>query len=122
MTEQKSILVFRDMQLFPSLNILLREHFTKRTKRLETIMWLIKEQKCPTYPGTVKITYVRYHTHLQDWDNHCASFKIIGDALVKLGIIKDDKPTIVVKFVPEQERVKKKEDIKIAIYIEPFFN
>lgn len=118
--EPNTILVFRDMKLFPSMNILLREHFTKRTKRKETLMWLIKQQKPNSYKGKVTIEYTRCAKQLQDWDNHCASFKVIGDALVSLGIIVDDNPKIVHRFIPQQEKVKKDDDVKIIVVIKQY--
>jgi len=115
--EQKTILVFRNMKLFPSLNKGLKEHFAQAKKRGDTLQWLVLEQKYEKHAGPVKIRYQRYATHLQDWDNHCASFKKCGDILIKCGIIKDDNPNIVREFIPEQIKVKTKEEEKIVIII-----
>jgi hypothetical protein len=52
-----------------------------------------------------------------DWDNFCSSFKHVGDALVKEGVILDDNPAIVVSFVPEQLKCKRA-DQKVIVIIE----
>jgi len=52
-----------------------------------------------------------------DWDNFSASFKHIGDALVDLGVIQDDKPSIVTQFLPQQIK-SKRIDQKVVIIIE----
>ena len=52
-----------------------------------------------------------------DWDNFCASFKHLGDALVKADVIKDDNPRIVTKFVCDQIKVSKRIEQKIIIKI-----
>lgn len=115
--ELKTILVFRNLKLFPSLNVALKEHFGARAKRKETIQWAVKEQTKNRHPGRVKIRYCRYACQLQDWDNHCGSFKSAGDALTQCGVIIDDKPDIVGEFVPEQYKVSKKEEQKIVIIV-----
>ena len=114
----ETFLVFRNLTMFPSLNILLREHWAERKKRVDALQWLIREQTINMHSGPVRITFTRYAHQLQDWDNHCASFKLIGDALVKQGIIVDDKPTIVKEFLPKQEIVKKAHEKKITVLIQ----
>jgi flavoprotein len=54
-----------------------------------------------------------------DWDNFAASFKHIGDALVSNKVIKDDKPGVVVQFLPEQIKCKRVEQ-KVVIIIEDY--
>lgn len=119
--EQKTILVFRNLKLFPSLNVALKEHFGARAKRKEIIQWSIKDQTKNKHSGKVKIRFCRYACRLQDWDNHCGSFKSAGDALTMCGVIVDDKPDIVVEFIPEQYKVSKKDEEKIVILITNIF-
>ena len=45
-----------------------------------------------------------------DWDNAAGSFKLIGDALVTLGIIIDDNPNVVINFQVKQQKVKKRDE------------
>jgi hypothetical protein len=52
-----------------------------------------------------------------DWDNFSASFKHIGDALVDLGVIVDDKPSIVTQFLPQQIK-SKRVDQRVEVIIE----
>jgi hypothetical protein len=54
-----------------------------------------------------------------DWDNLCASFKVIGDALVANGIIEDDNPEIVVEFRPHWRKAKNNKDLITIIEITP---
>lgn len=72
------------------------------------------------FEGAVVITYARYTNKQMDWDNHCASFKHIGDALVKAGIIKDDNPKIIIEFIPKQFKVKTREEERTLIIIEDY--
>lgn len=116
--QQRTILVFRDLKLFPSLNILLREHFAKRAKRKDELCWRIKAQTQNKHEGQVVVRYIRHCIRFQDWDNFASSFKIVGDALVENKVITDDSPKVIVKFRPEQEKVSKKENEKIVIVIQ----
>lgn len=115
------MLVFRDLKLFPALNKLLREHFGARKRRGEQICWLIKEQTKAKHTGRVSIRYMRFACQLQDWDNHCASFKDVGDALVDCKVITDDSPKVVVNFSPTQEKVNTRAEEKIVVIIEDIF-
>jgi hypothetical protein len=110
--------------LMPGLNGakgLIREHFTMKKSRATKLSWIIRAQlgkKLVKYQGPVRITYKRYSTKLMDWDNHCASFKTLGDVLVSIGIIEDDNPNIIVEFVPLQEKVKTRKEHKTVVMIE----
>ena len=52
-----------------------------------------------------------------DWDNHCASFKHVGDSLKDCGVIIDDNPKIVTQFVPYQFQIKMAEQEYMIIKI-----
>lgn len=54
----------------------------------------IGRQLC-SFPGRVSIDYTAYRLQLADKDNNAGSFKLVGDALVKLCIIRDDGPMVV---------------------------
>lgn len=45
----------------------------------------------------VEIQYERYSSREPDYDNLVASFKPVTDALIKVGLILDDNPKVVVK-------------------------
>ncbi len=100
---------------------LMRAHWseTKRMKNIyaEIIRIDILNKKVHSHPGKVKIRYIGYKSHLMDWDNFCSSFKHIGDALVEARVIVDDKPSIVIQFLPEQIKCKRV-DQKVIIIIE----
>ena len=117
----RQVLVFRDLKLFPSLNIALKEHWAARKKRKDKLWALIKAQNPVKFPNKVLIRYVRYACKLQDWDNHCGSFKSAGDALILAKVIIEDNPDVIKPFLPEQERVKTKAEEKIVIIIEQIF-
>lgn len=107
----------------PSLNIIIA--LSKRymvwnnykARAEELIGWEIKRQTREHFDKPVAIMFQRYAIKLLDWDNGSASFKIIGDTLVSLGIIPDDTPEWIAKFFPEQYKVSHKADEKIIIKI-----
>jgi hypothetical protein len=98
-------------------NGLIREHWAKRKKRKDRYMWMIryKVKAGIKFDGPVRIEYERFTNKLMDWDNHCASFKLIGDALVELGIIEDDSPLVIKEFVPLQSKVGKRGECRVVI-------
>lgn len=99
---------------------LIRQHYMAAAKVKKKYISELLPYKRYKFQDKVVITYVRYSTHLMDWDNHCASFKHLGDALVKSGIIKDDNPAIVVEFIPKQIKVKTRKEQKTLIIIEEY--
>lgn len=72
------------------------------------------------HQAQVRITYTRTTNSGQmfDWDNALASFKHLGDALVKTGAIVDDKPEIVIHFQGRQVKVPKAVGGSTSIEIE----
>lgn len=99
----------------PGLNVMLREHFSKRKKRKETIQWCIIQQGLVNHKGRVELTYKRTSRRLLDDDNNAASAKSFLDALVKCGVIVDDSRKTIpngIKF--EQEKGDDKTEIIIA--------
>lgn len=89
---------------------LIRQHFTGAAQMKMRLRLLFRSQIKPpfkTFDMPVKITYIRYTSSMMDWDNACASFKHIGDALQEAGILSDDSPKIVAVFDPQQVKVKR---------------
>ena len=110
MNELKIILPY----ILPGLNGpegLIRGHWAARKKRLESIVWDIKQQVRAGigFDTSVSVTYSGYCHKLKDWDNFCASFKLIGDALQLCGIIKNDSPEFLNPFNPRQHKIPMKE-------------
>lgn len=100
---------------------LVRQHFHAAAKVKNTLHLLILSQRPAGHKPIdfpVKITYIRYTSRLMDWDNACASFKHIGDALQDAGIIYNDSPEVLAVFIPKQVKCKIKEQ-RTEIIIEP---
>lgn len=99
--------------LMPGLNGtegLMRQHYREAAKKRERLAWEIRSQKEePTIYEPVPVTYIRHTARLMDWDNACASFKYIGDALTEAGIIGDDSPKIIAEFIPRQIKCRENE-------------
>lgn len=107
--------------LMPGLNGsdgLLREHWSKRKTRKDKLILMLKSviKDRPKYKDVV-VTYERHSCRAMDWDNHCASFKIIGDAMVEAGILLDDSPTIIKEFIPKWFKVDKKNLEKTVVIL-----
>lgn len=99
---------------------LMRGHWSSTKKAKERYCSIIRSHidngRAKKHTGQVYIRYVGHKSSLMDWDNFCASFKHIGDSLVETGIIQEDNPKIVVKFIPEQIKCKR-ENQKVVIII-----
>lgn len=100
---------------------LMRAHWssTKRIKDLyrQIIREHFRTNKVRKHEGPVKVTYIGYKSSLMDWDNFCASFKHLGDSLVKEKVIVEDNPKVVQVFIPKQIKCKRAEQ-KVIVIIE----
>jgi hypothetical protein len=112
--------------LIPGLNGdkgLIRAHWANLKKQKDLYCLIIgdhiRENKMREHEGKVTIQYIGYKSLLSDWDNFGASFKNLGDSLVKMKIIKDDNPSIVTQFIPQQIKCKRSEQ-KVVIIIKDF--
>jgi len=106
--------------LVPGLNGdkgLMRLHFRSWKKVKKTYQLIIRSQTKKKLKGRVRVVWERRTTTLMDWDNHCASFKFVGDALVLAGVISDDKPAVISEFIPKQTKVSKRSDCKMILTI-----
>ena len=97
---------------------LIREHWAQARKKKEKLCWQIKGLRPLKHKGKVMITYTRSSVTPMDWDNAAASFKHWGDALVDCGVIKDDKPAIVIEFRPRWVKAKNHKSVFTLIEIE----
>lgn len=98
----------------------LRLHFSKAVALKSALEFCIRRQKPPWLKKPISrctIEFTRFCHSLMDWDNAASSFKHIGDALVKSGILKDDNPGIVTSFVPIQTKVSMKDKQQTVITI-----
>lgn len=102
-------------------NGLMNGHWSKIKKQKELYRQIIKdhlkEGKMRRHEGAVFVTYIGYKSSFMDWDNFVASFKHIGDSLVKEKIILDDNPKVIIKFTPKQIKCKRV-DQKVIVIIE----
>ena len=96
---------------------LIREHYQTAKKTRDRYKFLIMSQTRNRHKGKVIIEYTGYKLRLMDWDNFCAAFKHLGDALVSAKVIEDDNPKIVTKFVCDQIKVSKRIEQKVIIKI-----
>lgn len=107
----------------PSLNEIIlksKRHkvwYSYKKKAENQLIWEIKSQTKKHFDVPVAVTFQRHAVTLLDWDNMGASFKLIGDALRKAGVIKDDDTEHIKKFYPEQYKVKHYNDEKIILKI-----
>lgn len=99
---------------------LIRAHYHVQKKQKQKITQYILAQTNAKYEGRVIISITRYSVIEPDIDNLCASFKHIGDALVKRGVILDDKPSIIAEFKPSWEKAKNNKEQKTVVTIEPY--
>lgn len=78
------------------LNRLLRLHWRVRGRMQDELELILRSAgPTPCFKGPVLVTYTRsYYRVPMDDDNLSGSFKLIGDALVALKIVEDDKPKI----------------------------
>jgi len=97
---------------------LIREHWAHARKKRQMLAWKIKEKKPKAHKGKVIITYTRASVVAPDWDNLSSSFKHVGDSLVDCGVIKDDKPAIVIEFRPRWVKAKNHKSVFTLIEIE----
>lgn len=51
-----------------------------------------------------EVWYLHRNKKGLDWDNCAASFKVVSDALVNVGILQDDHPGVIRRFHVDQER------------------
>jgi Holliday junction resolvase RusA-like endonuclease len=110
---------FELLKLPPSLNVFMRWHYRKRAaefKKIEQSCYAqIKRPKVPL--DNYKIKFTRYTNRPLDIDNLVASFKPILDALVRSGVITDDKWCSTDNLRYRQIKVSKKTQQKVAIKV-----
>ena len=115
----------------PSLNGpggLMRMHWDAKRKMKELWTFLLLEAMSPEEIEMFKhrrfkrcrVVYTRHTTHHVglDWDNMAASFKLLGDSLEDLNVLKDDSPKVIADFSPRQVWGLKREPGKSNIFID----
>lgn len=111
---------FELKELLPSLNVFMRWHYRKRAsefKRIEKLCSLLIVR--PPSPLTkYHITFTRHTQKPLDIDNLVASFKPVMDAIVRAGVIEDDKWCTFENVSYRQVRAEKKTDQKTSVSIQ----
>jgi hypothetical protein len=76
------------------------------------------------FSGRVIVEYTAYRVQLMDKDNHHGSFKLIGDALVFYGIIKDDGPEVIDEDLStyRQKQVHHRNEQRVEITVKDLEN
>jgi hypothetical protein len=92
-------------------------HYRNYMKLRDRWIALIRNATTHRIAGPVHLTYIRSSVQAPDWDNLCASFKPIGDALVENGVIRDDNPKVVETFTPIWRKAKNNADLLTIIEI-----
>lgn len=103
----------------PSLNELLRWHWTKRRTRAAHIARALSlgsaRQGGPTGPGKRRVTITRHSSRLLDVDNLVGGCKPVIDAMVKLGWLVDDSPEHVVVTYHQAKSTRKMARTEIEV-------
>ena len=108
---KKLILTFGRGAIPPSLNGsggLMRMHYHVKKEQKQKIMWHILEEnkKKIKFEGQVRVITTGHSSRFSDWDNFGTRFKLVGDALIDLGILVDDSPKFITEFVTIQLKSK----------------
>ena len=107
------------------INRLIRMHWAVRKKEqlkfVEHIIQNNPELRDYEYTNPVCVEYTRKSVRYMDWDNAAGSFKIIGDALVSLGVLPDDNPNIIKEFIVRQDKVRHRNEQGFNVVIRESF-
>lgn len=97
---------------------MMQKHWSGMSKEKRAYTTRLQALRTKKFLGQIKITFIRHTSLYMDWDNACASFKLIGDALQAAEIIVDDSPLWLREFYPKQAKCRRK-DQRMEILIEP---
>jgi hypothetical protein len=95
----------------PSINKVLRMHWTKRKALLEAWGWMVRVawgHPLVVTNGKRRVTITLHHSRFYDQDNAYGACKVIFDALKSQGFLVDDSPEWLEAIV-KQEKCKRKE-------------
>lgn len=100
-----------------------REYMRERDKWADLILVKYQNDMKPDLSEPVAVYYERrYARNACDWDNACASFKVIGDALEKVGVITEDSPEVIDDFDPDQKKVPTEDESGAYVQVEEIDN
>ena len=109
-------------QLPPSQNQLLRMHWRRRAVALDAWIFWVKAQaqeqnlsEAPAWRITVGCLFKV--ARLMDEDNAQARFKLIGDALVRAGMVVDDNPNALQLAVFQRKVARTEQGVELTLTI-----
>ncbi len=118
-----SQIVMQFDQLPPSQNQLLRMHWRRRTVALDAWIFWMKAQaqeqnlssEAPAWHIAVGCLFKV--ARLMDEDNAQARFKLIGDALVRAGLVVDDNPNALQLAVFQRKVARAEQGVELTLNI-----
>lgn len=122
------VLEFTIPMLTPSLNTFMRMHWRKRANLkkllLQEVWAAIPPDQRQQFDGPVRMAITRYSTGTLDHDNLAGGFKPLIDCLQPapqgIGLIMDDTPGVIAVFDPNQVRIKKRSEQRVAVRISEY--
>lgn len=93
-------------------------HYQQYSKEKKKWVWLVREQNPKKHSGKVRVNFTRVSTRMMDHDNTGASFKFVGDALEKCGVIVDDSPNYLTELIIGWEKAVSRKEQGVLIEIE----
>lgn len=101
---------------------LIRMHWTAKSKLTDAWVQILSEARggSKTTFKQCAVVFTLFVTRLWDWDNCSASFKLVGDGLVKSGVLSNDSPAVIKSFKTEQVKVKDKAEVGCSVLLTRF--
>lgn len=95
---------------------LLRIHWTQRQRLALSYEYIVHAARLAPMPGPVRLELVRYSTGPpMDYDNLVSTGKLLVDALVRCGVLPDDKPAVIAERHYSQQRAEGKDTQRTVI-------
>lgn len=99
---------------------LLRSHWTRKRRLLASYEWVVGAARLAPMLGPVRLELVRYSIGpSMDYDNLVSTGKLLVDAIVRCGILPDDKPAVIAERDYRQVRTNDKASQRTVIRLIP---
>jgi hypothetical protein len=112
--KEQTIFIHR---LPPMLNDLMRMHWTQYCEVRDEWKLHIAALNPKRHTDKVSVEFIRHSTAEPDLDNAQAGFKVIGDAFVSLGIIEDDRASILTELKTQWKKCETRNQQGVEIII-----
>lgn len=110
-----------EVELPDSLNTTLRlNRFTRNKKNdyWDNLIFFLTKGRLPPYPlHSARLTFIRYHYRILDYDGFVGGLKPVADALQFAGVIKNDSYYVTGPWECSQLFMKKKEGSKLWLRV-----